>query len=136
MKQLIKNILWKLNLVSKTEYVKMQTRFYQEAADKYRLISRLDDVAKHKSANFPVIYPELSILDDNIIGNKTIHLDSMHMRIKVDTYMIKELETNDEYKQSFIRHLSHKWADSVSLVIAKMLEKKSPQNSAESGGIN
>ena len=46
MKQLIKNILWKLNLVSKTEYVKMQTRFYQEAADKYRLISRLDEVVE------------------------------------------------------------------------------------------
>lgn len=124
MKQFFKDILWKLNLVSKTEYVKMQTRFYQEAADNYRLISRLDDVAKHKSANFPVIYPELSISTDKLYDYKVIHLDSMHMKIKVDTYMLKELETNDEYKQYFIRHLSHRWADSVTLVIAKMLEKK------------
>ena len=124
MKQFFKDILWKLNLVSKTEYVKMQTKFYQEEADKYRLISRLDDVAKHKSANIPVIYPELSISTDKLYDYKIIHLDSMHMKIKVDTYMLKELETNDEYKQYFIRHLSHRWADSVTLVIAKMLEKK------------
>ena len=54
----------------------------------------------------------------------------------IERIILTNLINNDEYKQSFIRHLSHKWADSVSLVIAKMLEKKSPQNSAESGGIN
>ena len=46
MKQLIKNILWKLNLVSRSDYVMMQTRYYQEAADNYRLTNRLDEVVE------------------------------------------------------------------------------------------
>ena len=72
---------------------------------------------------FPVIYPTGMKISDSK-EYKTIQLDSMHLRMQLDPYMVKQLEYDDEYKHYLNRHLSYKWAEGVRIMLDKIASSK------------